>query len=115
MEILRYDTASHLAHAISYNGLIFISGQVCANLDGDIESQTRETLHKLEARLQTAGSAKHRLLFAQIWLKDIKDRDAFNDVWIPWIGDKVCARACVQAALADERMLVEVAAVAAAI
>lgn len=114
MEIERFDVAPHLSHAIRYNGLVFVSGQVCDRLEAGIEVQTREILAKLDKRLRAAGSAPDRILFAQVWLKDIKDRDAFNAVWIPWIGSTPSARACVEARLADARMLAEVALVAAA-
>lgn len=114
MEIERFDVSPHLSHAIRYNGLVFVSGQVCDSVEAGIEIQTHEILAKLEKRLRAAGSAPGRILFAQVWLRDMKDRDAFNAIWIPWIGSNPSARACVEARLADARMLAEVALVAAA-
>lgn len=113
MEIERFDIAPHLSHVIRYGGLVFVSGQACDKLAAGIEIHTYEILAKLEKRLRAAGGAPDRILFAQVWLKDIKDRDAFNAIWVPWIGSTPSARACVEARLADMRMLAEVALVAA--
>ena len=59
--------------------------------------------------LETHGTDKTRLLQAQIWLKDIRDREAMNQVWSRWLpGGGAPARACVQANMADPRHLVEI-------
>ena len=55
------------------------------------------------------GTDKTRLLQAQIWVKDIRDREAMNEVWSAWLPpDGAPARACVQADMADPRHLVEI-------
>ncbi len=68
-----------------------------------------EVLAQIDAILETHGTDKTRLLQAQIWLKDIRDRDAMNKVWSAWLPPGGApARACVQANMADPRHLVEI-------
>ncbi|MGE1530876.1 RidA family protein, partial [Pseudomonas putida] len=51
----------------------------------DIAGQTRDTLAKIEAYLEKAGSDKSRVLTAQIWIKDLaRDFDSMNEVWNAW-------------------------------
>ena len=70
-------------------------------------------LASLDAILETHGTDNTRLLQAQIWLKDIRDRDAMNKLWTAWLPEGAApARACVQANMADPRHLVEIMVVA---
>ena len=79
------------------------------DLSKDVTGQTKEVLDQIDALLETHGTDKTRLLSAQIWLKDIRDRDAMNAVWSAWLPEGGApARACVQANMADPRHLVEI-------
>ena len=71
--------------------------------------QTKQVLAKVDALLETHGTDKTRLLQAQIWVKDIRDRDAMNAVWTAWLPEGGApVRACVEANMADPRLLVEI-------
>ena len=75
----------------------------------DVVGQTHEVLAQIDAILETHGTDKTRLLQAQIWLKDIRDRDAMNSVWSAWLPEGGApARACVEANMADPKILVEI-------
>ncbi len=75
----------------------------------DIAGQTTQVLAKIDAALETHGTDKTRLLQAQIWVKDIRDRDAMNAVWSAWLPEGGApVRACVEASMADPRLLVEI-------
>jgi enamine deaminase RidA (YjgF/YER057c/UK114 family) len=51
---------------------------------------------------------------ATIWVADIRHRDAMNEAWNAWTGGQnLPGRACIEAKLADPRLLVEIAVVAA--
>jgi enamine deaminase RidA (YjgF/YER057c/UK114 family) len=66
-------------------------------------------LAQIDNLLERHGTDKTRLLQAQIWVKDIRDREALNEVWVDWLpADGAPARACVQADLANPRLLVEI-------
>ena len=79
-----------------------------------IEDQAREVLAQLEATLLRAGSAKSRLLMCTIYLADMADRAAFNQLWDPWLESGTApVRACVQVGLAEPDYKLEIHAVAA--
>ncbi|MNC61503.1 Endoribonuclease L-PSP [compost metagenome] len=61
--------------------------------------------------LAIAGTDKSKILFAQIWLKHVvQDFAAMNAVWEHWIpAEALPARATVEANLAAESILVEIA------
>lgn len=81
----------------------------------DMREQSLSLLAALERTLRGAGSGKHALLMATIYLVDMADYDAFNAVWQEWLpAGYAPARACVRVAgLARPGWKVEVAAVAA--
>ncbi len=108
-KIIRTEPNQILSKAVEYHGFVFLQGCTATNLDLDITGQTREVLDSIDALLETHGTDKTRLLQAQIWLKDIRDREAMNVVWSAWLPkDGAPARACLQANLADPRHLVEI-------
>lgn len=112
--IKRYKSGSRMSQAVSYNGFVFIAGQVADNRQGSLESQTREVLAKIEALLAEAGSDKSRLLAVDVFLPAIGDFDAMNRVYDAWIDPaNPPARASVEARLADPDLRVEMTAVAA--
>lgn len=108
-KIIRTEPNKVLAKAVEYHGFVFVQGVTASDLGKDIVGQTREVLDGIDAILETHGTDKTRLLQAQIWLKDIRDRDAMNSVWSAWLPENGApARACVQANMADPRHLVEI-------
>lgn len=108
-KIIRTEPNAVLAKAVEYHGFVFCQGVTAQDLGKDIVGQTREVLAGIDAILETHGTDKTRLLQAQIWLKDIRDRDAMNRVWTEWLPEGGApARACVQANMADPRHLVEI-------
>ncbi len=108
-KIIRTDANRILAKAVEYHGFVFTQGVTAQDLSLDITGQTKEVLAGLDAILEEHGTDKTRLLQAQIWLKDIRDRDAMNAIWSAWLPDGGApARACVQANMADPRHLVEI-------
>ncbi len=108
-KIIRTEPNKVLAKAVEYHGFVFVQGVTAQDLSLDITGQTREVLAGIDAILETHGTDNSRLLSAQIWLKDIRDRDAMNALWSAWLPDGAApARACVQANMADPRHLVEI-------
>lgn len=98
-----------LSSSVEYHNFVFLAGLTADDLSQDVAGQTRQVVAKIDSALEGNGTDKTRLLQAQIWLKDIRDRDAMNKVWIEWLGEAGRpARACVQANMADPRHLVEI-------
>lgn len=108
-KIARTDAGKVLAKAVEYHNFIYLQGCTAQDLSLDVVGQTRQTLAQIDALLEQHGTDNTRLLQAQIWLKDIRDRDAMNAVWSAWLPEGGApARACVQANMADPRHLVEI-------
>ncbi len=71
-------------------------------------------LNEVDALLAQAGSNREHILSATIYLKDMGDYDAMNQVWDQWLPQgHAPARACVQAAIAEPEYLVEISVIAA--
>jgi enamine deaminase RidA (YjgF/YER057c/UK114 family) len=108
-KITRQGSNAILSSAVEYHNFVFLAGMTADDLSLDITGQTKQVVAKITAALEANGTDNTRLLNAQIWLKDIRDRDAMNKCWVEWLGDAGRpARACVQANMADPRHLVEI-------
>ena len=108
-KISRTEPGSILSKAVEYHGFVYLQGVTARNQSLDIKGQTADVLAQIDALLEQHGTDKTRLLQALIWVKDIKDRAAMNEVWTPWLPkDGAPARACVQAELASPSTLVEI-------
>ena len=112
-KIIRTEPNKVLAKAVEYHGFVYVQGCTAQDLSKDITGQTKEVLDSIDSILETHGTDNTRLLQAQIWVKDIRDREAMNTVWSAWLPEGGApARACVQANMADPRHLVEIMVVA---
>lgn len=108
-KIIRTEPNAILARAVEYHGFVYVQGVTARDLGKDVAGQTEEVLHQIDEILEIHGTDKTRLLQAQIWLKDIRDREAMNAVWSAWLPQGGApARACVQANMADPKILVEI-------
>jgi enamine deaminase RidA (YjgF/YER057c/UK114 family) len=114
MSIKRHEPSKIYSKVVEANGFVFTAGIVAEDLKQDAKGQTQQILREIDRLLKTGGSDKSKLVSATIWVTDIRNRDAMNEAWNAWTGgENLPGRACVQAALADPRMLVEIAVVAA--
>jgi enamine deaminase RidA (YjgF/YER057c/UK114 family) len=114
MEIKRFEGTGRMSRVVVHNGTLYLCGQTCADADKDVQEQTEVVLEKIEALLNKYGSDKNHILSTTIYLRDIKDFAAMNEVWDAWVEDgHEPARACVEARMAREHILVELSVVAA--
>ena len=112
--IQRLHVAARYSEAAVFHGVVYLAGMVPECEATDIRSQTADVLRQIEFRLAEAGSDKTRILRTQIYLKDIADIAAMNEVWDAWVvAGSAPPRATVQAALADPAYLIEVVVTAA--
>lgn len=113
MPIKRHEPSKIYSRVVEANGFVFTSGIVAEALTGDVKAQTADVLKQIDHLLKAGGTDKSKLVQATIWLTDIRLRDAMNEAWIAWTGGKdLPTRACVEAKLADPKMLVEIQVVA---
>ena len=76
---------------------------------GDIKSQTKQVLQRIDRLLETAGTDKSKLLTAQVWLADMRLFEDHNAAWNEWVDPQnPPVRACVRAELWRPNMLVEI-------
>ena len=108
MTIVRHKPSRVSSKCVEGGGLVITTG-IANDTSNDIKVQTQRILDDIEELLIAAGSNKASILYAQIWLTDIRMRDAMNEVYFAWVDNKhLPARACVEARLADPKNLVEI-------
>lgn len=114
MEIKRFEGTGRMSRAVVHNNTVYLCGQTCGDAEKSVKEQTEVCLQKVEELLNKYGSDKNHILSATIYLRDIKDFDAMNEVWDAWLEDgNEPARACVEARMARDYILVELSVVAA--
>ena len=114
MTIKRHEPSKIYSKAVEANGFVFTAGIVADDVTQDVKGQTQQILKEIDRLLKLCGSDKSKVLSATIWVTDIRNREAMNEAWTAWTGGQnLPGRACIEAKLADPRMLVEIAVVAA--
>lgn len=103
-----------LSEIVIYNGVVYLAGQVPDDDTLDIAGQARQVFANIDKMLAEAGSAKAKLLTAQVFIRDLADFAAFNNEWSVWIADVLPpTRATVQANLVNPNWRVEIVVTAA--
>jgi enamine deaminase RidA (YjgF/YER057c/UK114 family) len=109
MSITRHESGPILSLAVENGGTVYLAGIVPKNLKNDIKGQTQEVLAEIDRLLAKCGTSKAKILQANIWVTDIRNRTAMNEAWTAWADPKnLPVRACVEAKLADPACLVEI-------
>lgn len=83
--------------AVAYGNLLFIAG-VGAHVPGDIKAHTKIVLDELKKRLEAAGSSMEKCLKCNVYLNDLKDYDAMNEVFRGAFGPEPPVRTTIAAA-----------------
>ncbi len=102
------------SQAIKAGGFIFVSGQVALDpatgkiVEGDVSAQTERTLENLKAIVEAAGSSLDRALKATVFLKDLRDFAAMNEVYKRYFPSNPPARATVEVARLPLDLRVEI-------
>jgi len=81
----------------TYNGLVFIAGKG-AHFQGDISAHTDHVLKELETELKKAGSSMDKVLKVNVYLNDIADYKAMNEVYKGRFGKNPPVRTTVAVA-----------------
>jgi enamine deaminase RidA (YjgF/YER057c/UK114 family) len=107
--IIRTEAQANFSRAVEYHGFVFTQGLVPRDADAGFEAQVADVLAQIDEVLEHHGTDNTRLLQAQVWLRDMADRQSFNAAWSAWLPEgHAPARALVQAALADPRWRLEI-------
>jgi enamine deaminase RidA (YjgF/YER057c/UK114 family) len=83
--------------AVSYGNLLFIAGKG-AHYQGDIKAHTKTVLDEIEKELVNAGSSMEKVLKCNVYLNDLKDYTAMNEVFLGRFGAEPPVRTTIAAA-----------------
>jgi enamine deaminase RidA (YjgF/YER057c/UK114 family) len=112
--ITRFHVGPRLSETAVHNGTVYLAGQVPDDTTQDIRGQTTQVLDMVDRLLAEVGSDKSRILMTQIFLADINDITAMNEVWDAWIpAGNTPPRATVQAKMANAAYKIEIVVTAA--
>lgn len=106
------------SQGVETNGLIFTSGQLPLIPESgelvtdDIKKATRQSLDNVKAILESAGSSMEKVVKVNIFLADINDFAAVNEVYSEYFNEHKPARSCVQVAKLPKDGLLEIEAIA---
>jgi 2-iminobutanoate/2-iminopropanoate deaminase len=102
------------SQAIKANGFVFTSGQVAIDpstqqvLSGDVAAQTDRVMRNLLAILEAAGSSLGKVVRSTVFLKDMNDFAAMNQVYGKYFSSAPPARSTVEVARLPKDVLVEI-------
>ena len=106
------------SQAIKANGFVFVSGQVPLRpgestvMEGDIGEQTEQVFANLRAILEAAGSSLEQLVKTSVFLQDLGDFAAMNEVYAKHVGPEPPARSTFEVAKLPAGARVEIEAIA---
>jgi 2-iminobutanoate/2-iminopropanoate deaminase len=102
------------SQAIRAEGLIFTSGQIAIDpataqiIAGDVSAQTHRVLKNLDAILQASGSSLEKVLRCTVFLKNMGDFAAMNEVYGRYFKQRPPARSTVEVARLPKDVLIEI-------
>jgi 2-iminobutanoate/2-iminopropanoate deaminase len=102
------------SQAIRAGGLLFTSGQVAIDpatqqvIAGDIAAQTDRVMKNLTAILETAGSSLEKVVRCTVFLKNMNDFGAMNEVYARYFKQAPPARSTVEVARLPKDVQVEI-------
>ena len=102
------------SHAIKAHGFVFVSGQVAIDpvtntlVSGDVAFQTDRVLKNLSGILQAAGTSLDKVVRSTVFLKNMDDFTAMNEVYGKFFTAAPPARSTVEVARLPKDVLVEI-------
>jgi 2-iminobutanoate/2-iminopropanoate deaminase len=123
-EIIKTESAPNAigpySQAVRAGGFIFCSGQIPLDpqtgqfVEGGIQEQTEQVLRNLMAVLEAAGSGLERVVKTTVFLSNLNDFGAMNEVYARFFGDACPARSTIEAGRLprDARVEIDVIALA---
>lgn len=106
------------SQAVEVNGTLYVSGQVpfvpetMTIISDDVKEQTRQSLENVKAILEEAGYTLKDVVKAGVFIKDMNDFAAINEVYAEYLGEVKPARTCVEVARLPRDAKVEIEVIA---
>lgn len=102
------------AQAVKFGNLVFTSGQISIDpktnelAEGGIDVQTRRVLDNLKEVLESAGSDLEKVIKATVYLSDLKNFTAMNEIYGLYFNHNKPARSCVEVKRLPKDVLIEI-------
>lgn len=105
------------SQGITVNNLFYSSGQIPltaegAMIEGDVKVQTHQVFKNLQSVLEEAGASLNTVVKTTVFIKDMNDFSAINEVYGEYFSTHKPARSCVEVARLPKDALVEIEVVA---
>ena len=106
------------SQAVEVNGMIYSSGMIPVIpatgqiVDGGVKEQTKQLFDNLKALLGAAGSSLDQVIKTTVFIKDMNDFGAVNEVYATYFDGDYPARSCVEVARLPKDVLIEVEVIA---
>jgi 2-iminobutanoate/2-iminopropanoate deaminase len=105
------------SQGIIVNNMFYSSGQIPLTVTGelvtgDVKEQTEQVFRNLQAVLTEAGASFETVVKTTVFLKDMNDFDAVNEVYSTYFSVHKPARSCVQVAKLPKDVSVEIEVIA---
>ena len=105
------------SQGIAVGDLVYTSGQIPLNpstgeLVTDIKLATKQSMENVKAILESAGTSLDNVIKTSIFLKDLNDFEAVNEVYGTYFIENKPARSCVQVAKLPKDAVIEIEAIA---
>ena len=106
------------SHAVQVGDLVYLCGEIGYDASGrlvgpgDIRAQTRKTMENLALCMKALGGTMDDIVKTNVSITDYRMFDAFNEEYARFFSPPYPARTTVVAGLAQERMVVEIEAIA---
>ena len=106
------------SQAVKAGNMLFVSGQVpfvpetMEIVEGDVKAQTEQSLKNVQAILAEAGLDFSHVVKSTVFIKDMNEFAAINEVYAQYFGENKPARACVEVARLPKDVKVEIEVIA---
>lgn len=106
------------SQAIEVNGMVYTSGVVPIDpatgnvVEGDIKVQATRVFDSMKALLEAAGSSCEDVVKTTVFIKDMNDFAALNEIYAEYFTGDFPARSCVEVARLPKDVLIEMEAIA---
>lgn len=106
------------SQAVKAGNMLFVSGQIpfvpetMELVSEDVQKQAAQSLENIKAILEEAGATFDDVVKSSVFIKDMNDFAAINEVYAEYFGENKPARACVEVARLPKDVKVEIEVIA---
>ena len=107
--IKRHHPGASLSRLVEFGNLVFVAGTTADDKKATCRGQTEQVLRKIDRFLAEAGTSKSRILWCNVWVSDIREKEEMDAAWQAWVDpENKPARATVESRLATPDTRVEI-------